>query len=996
MDIFEFELRYKAYTGLNQLCKFSRDTKMLIQMVATTDKGIADKVLQELNPQELKEITRGTYTVFKHDFIRQNTEFSDTFTKEQYYYPLAEYIERLEYELKVIKEMGFNTYILVVSDFTSWAKNNNIMVGPGRWSGAGSLLAYLVSITDVNPFAYDLLFERFLNPARISMPDFDIDFEDTLRGKVVEYVTEKYGYDHVSAIGTYMKMATKAAFKDAARAIGIPFDKSNLTSNLMGDVKSLKQIINKDNGVSDELLTIYDQDQYIRESIIQGSELEGNLRQLWVHACGIIISPDPVTEHTATQLIEKGGEKTLVSQFDGPTLEYIGLLKMDFLGLRNLSVIKNCIKILRAKFKNLQKNWAITQTQIHYLEDSVLFDEFIKTMSFNPILNSEEVFEKVFMTGDTTGIFQFEWDGIRRFLIDLKPNHINDLVAMNALYRPGPLEFIPSYIKRKHGEEPVDYMLPELREILLSTYNNDWKLVESEKAKLEEDLWSIMGLTYGIAVYQEQLMFLVQSMAGFSLPEADLLRRWVGKKKKEIIEQLKLEFMERAQSFRWYTPETAKFIYEKMIEPAASYSFNKSHAVCYAHIAYQTWYLKARYPLEFYAALLRSVEEDTDKLSGFIDEIQAHNITIESPYINKAYNHIAAGESTIIMGFYACKGIGFEIGEQIETERKTNGIFPSLAKFLERCPFVANKRILESLIKAGCFDERYDRNTLLINLPILLEWHKNAAQLDMGLFGGMAETQELIFQETSSTSIIEQCKYDVEIFKNMISWHPLDGLYPYAKKFGFIEQYKKIVDPTSFSCAVMVKKIIRARKKWFFILVEDITDSFEFFVKELLDIKVYDILLISGFKSRNWTIDTMIKVNIEQFIEQAKKANKYDPQWTVAKVRAWRKGIVSNHTTLSLESEDIKDIIKEEEQKDIFWWDQIFEEEVRIDTPQSENENTPQQWPIIITLPDSIEKIKLLSNIINSSIGEDYTILVYGTTYHISQQGMDLIKQITK
>ena len=269
MDIFEFELRYKAYTGLNRLCKLSRDEKFLMSMVATTDKGTSEKALQELSPQELKEITRDTYTVFKKETLSQNTDFSETFTQEEFFYPLHEYIDRLEYELKVIKEMGFNTYMLVVSDFCSWAKNNSIMVGPGRGSGAGSLLAFLISITDVNPFEYDLLFERFLNPARISMPDFDIDFEDTLRNKVVEYVTHKYGNDHVSAIGTYMKMATKAAFKDAARAMGIPFEKSNAISNLMGELKSLKQVINKDEGVNDELLSLYDQEKYTQEAILQ-------------------------------------------------------------------------------------------------------------------------------------------------------------------------------------------------------------------------------------------------------------------------------------------------------------------------------------------------------------------------------------------------------------------------------------------------------------------------------------------------------------------------------------------------------------------------------------------------------------------------------------------------------------------------------------------------------------------------------------------------------
>lgn len=968
----------------------------MIDMVAISPRGVPPKAIQEISPEELKALTRDTYTQFKWEYLQAHTEFSEDFTQEEFHYPLADYIERLEYELKVIKEMGFNTYMLVVSDFTSWAKNNSIMVGPGRWSGAGSLLAFLISITDVNPFAYDLLFERFLNPARVSMPDFDIDFEDTLRGKVVEYVTNKYGYDHVSAIGTYMKMATKAAFKDAARAMGLPFEKSNAISNIMGEVKSLKQIIDKDANVPEELLVLYDQDSYIRDSIDQGSQLEGNLRQLGVHACGIIISPDPVRAHTPTQLIDKGGEKTLVSQFDGPTLEYIGLLKMDFLWLRNLSVIKNCIKILRAKFHEKTVSNPPTQSECNYAEDKELFDEFMKTMSFNPSLSSAEVFEKVFMTGDTTGVFQFEWDGIRRFLIELKPNHINDLVAMNALYRPGPLEFIPTYIKRKHKEEEVSYMLPELQDILMQTYN-DPDLIISEQQKLEEDLGPIMDFTYGIAVYQEQLMFLVQSMAGFSLPEADLLRRWVGKKKKEIIEQLKLEFMERGQSFRGYKPETTKFIYEKMIEPAASYSFNKSHAVCYAHIAYQTGYLKARYPLEFYAALMRSVEEDTDKLGGFIDEIHAHNIHIEPPHVNKAYNHIAATSDTIVMGFYACKGIGFDIGEQIEQERLQNWLFSSLENFLERCPFVANKRIMESLIKAWSFDHWYDRNTLLHHLPQLLEWHKNSQQMDMGLFGGIGETQTLNFQEIKTTSIVERCKYDVEIFKNMISWHPLDGLYTYAKKFGFIEQYKKIADPTPFSCAAMVKKITRAKKKGFFILVEDVTDSFEFFVKELLDIQVYDVLIISGFKSRNWGVDTMIKLSLEEFIEQAQKVKKYDPNWTVAKVRAGRKGIQSS-ISHEVSSEEVM------QQEEI--WTEAYNEH-----PQEEWQDTTETyewWQAQIPstrestvqeagqyqLPDTIEKIKQLIFLLQNNPG-DHTIYIAGTAYQISTEILPQIQSLT-
>ena len=974
MDLFEFELRYKAYAGLNRICKLWRDSKIIIDMVRISNKWTPEKALQEISPEELKTLTKATYTPFKHTYIKDHSSFVDTFTKDEFYYPLGDYIERLEYELKVIKEMWFNTYMLVVSDFTTRSKNNSIMVGPWRWSGAGSLLAYVIAITDVNPFAYDLLFERFLNPARISMPDFDIDFEDTLREKVVQYVTEKYGEDKVCAIWTYMKLATKAAFKDAARAIGIPFEKSNQVSNLMGEIKSLRDITTKKDDISEELKAFYDQDKYLKASIDQWAELEGNLRQLWVHACGVIISPDPITEHTATQIITKWKEQTLVSQFDWPTLEYIWLLKMDFLWLRNLSVIKNCIKILRAKYRHIDELENTAQIEL-YKQDKKLFDEFMETMSFNPDMSNQEVFEKVFMTGDTTWIFQFEWEGIRRFLIDLKPNHINDLVAMNALYRPWPLEFIPSYIKRKHWEESIEYMLPELIQILNDKYKSV-EIIQQEKAKLEEDLWPIMWLTYWIAVYQEQLMFLVQAMAWFSLPEADLLRRWIGKKKKEVIEQLKQEFIIRAESYKQYKPETSKFIYEKMIEPAASYSFNKSHAVCYAHIAYQTWYLKARYPVEFYASLLRSVEEDTDKLWLFIDEIQLHNITISPPYINKAYNHIAALDNTIVMWFYACKWIWFEIGEMIEEERKKNWIFTSLANFLERCPNVANKRVLESLIKSWAFDEWYDRNTLLVNLNTLLDRHKTSTSLDMWLFWWLSDSQELILPEQATTSVIERCRYDMEIFKNMISWHPLDGLYLYCKKFWFIEQYKKSADPCSFEVAVMVKKITRAKKKGFFIMVEDITDSFEFFVKETLDIKVYDILILSWYKSRNRGIDTMVKISIERFTEQATKSGKFDPQWTVAKVRAWRK---MNVKETLIETNTAKESI-------------IREEEIEEDI--IEDHSIDPNLPIQIALPESIEKINTLIEILRTHTGDDHIVIINNKEHHITAQWMQLIQTL--
>jgi DNA polymerase-3 subunit alpha len=378
---------------------------------------------------------------------------------------------------------------------------------------------------------------------------------------------------------------------------------------------------------NEELKNLYESDDKVKNAIEYGDALTGNMRQLGVHACGIIIAPEQVIQYTPTQY-NKENDHTIVSQYDGPTLEYIGLLKMDFLGLRNLSIIKNCIKIIKARSE--KEGTSLPE----------MFQHFLDTMSFDPPLDDAYTYEKVFKEGDTTGIFQFESAGMRRFLIQLEPTKIDNIVAMAALYRPGPMEFIPSYIERRHGREEIEYLYTDLREELTKKYGVE--VAEEERRKLIEDLDPIMKDTYGIAVYQEQLMFLVQSMAGFSLGEADLLRRGIGKKKREIIEEMKKKFIERGAEFRNYKPETTTQIYEKMIEPAAQYSFNKSHAVCYAVIAYQTAYLKAYHPLEFYAALIRSVEEDTDTQSFYISEIQQHGIVVLAPDVNESFNHVAA------------------------------------------------------------------------------------------------------------------------------------------------------------------------------------------------------------------------------------------------------------------------------------------------------------------------------------------------------------------
>ena len=921
MHIHEFELRYRAYKWLNHKFNLWWDQQTLLEMVKVSTKGTLNKAVQDIKPEELHEITLETYTKFKKEFLEDHKD------QTIWVATVWVYIDRLEYELKVIKEMNFNSYFLIVADYVRRAKKNMIVVGPWRWSWAGSILAWLIRITDIDPLQFGLLFERFLNPARVSMPDFDIDFEDTQREKVIEYVTEKYGKEKVSAIGTYMQMASKAAFKDVARVLWVPFEKSNQVSAMMPDKISLVKAVEMPE-TPDELKSMYDADAKIRQAAELSEKLEGNMRQLWVHACGIIIAPDKLTKFSPVQYI-KENDATMMSQYDGPTLETIWLLKMDFLGLRNLSVIKNCIKILQKKHE---------KEQIPLPE---MFSNFFEDTSFQPPLEDEYTFQKVFQTGDTTGIFQFESNGMRKFLIKLKADSINDLVAMNALYRPWPMEFIPNYIARKNGEESISYMTQELRDVLVEKYGEEE--TDQENIKLVEDLSPIMNVTYGIPVYQEQLMFIVQAMAWFSLAEADLLRRWVGKKKKEIIEQLKKEFTKRSKEYKEYKKETAIYIYEKMIEPAASYSFNKSHSVCYAMIAYQTAYLKAYYPVEFYASLIRSVEEDTDELSLYIYEAQNQWIPVLPPNINESFNHVAALGKDIRLWFFCIKGLWWEIGETIQKERENNGKYSSLEDFLTRCGAIVNKKSIEGLIKAWALDDFHDRNTLLANIETLLERGKKSKDAGAGLFGMMEMTTKMTLKPEPLSTMMEKLMLEYEVFKVFVSGNPLDGLYTYIKRYNFISQFKEKENFGSFMIVGYIKNIQRAKKKWFFIKIEDISGNVEIFVREILDFQKFDILVISGFKGKSISLEKIVKVSRDQLIQQA--WSKYNPAMTVVQAKALRMKTVEEVPEQNNKGEIVPASLPEEE----------------IDTKEK---NT-------YSLPDAIKTIDELVVLIQTHAGDN-------------------------
>ena len=949
MHIHEFELRYRAYKWLNHKFGLWWDQEVILEMTKISNQGTLTKPVQEIKPEELHEITLDTYTKHKRDFLAAEKDKELTpIGGQSSFWTLGEYVERLEYELKVIKEMGFNSYFLIVADFVRWAKKNMIVVGPWRWSGAWSILAWVTRITDIDPLQFWLLFERFLNPARISMPDFDIDFEDVQREKVIQYVTEKYWQEQVSSIWTYMQMASKAAFKDVARVLGVPFEKSNQISWLMPDKLSLLKAIESPD-VSEELKALYEWDIKIQQAAELSEKLQGNMRQLGMHACGIIIAPDKITKYSPVQYVN---DATIVSQYDWPTLETIGLLKMDFLWLRNLSVIKNCIKIIQKKHK--KENVPLPE----------MFERFFEDTSFQPPLEDQFTFEKVFQVGNTTWIFQFESSGMRKFLIKLKADSINDLVAMNALYRPGPMEFIPNYIARKNGEEPISYMSTELREVLVEKYGEEE--TDQENIKLVEDLAPIMNLTYGIAVYQEQLMFLVQSMAGFSLAEADLLRRWVGKKKKEIIEQLKKEFTKRSKEYRNYKKETAIYVYEKMIEPAASYSFNKSHSVCYAMIAYQNAYLKAYYPVEFYASLIRSVEEDTDELSIYIYEAQNQGITVLPPDINNSFNHVAAIGNEVRLWFFCIKGLWLEIGEVIQKEREVNGIYPNLEDFIKRCALIVNKKSIEWLIKAWAFDAFGDRGVLLANSETILEWAKKSKDTGWWLFGMMEMSTKMTFKPWPPTTMMERLMLEYEVFKVFVSGNPLDWLYTYIKRYNFISQFKEKEGFGNLIIVWYIKNIQRAKKKWFFIQIEDISWTIEIFVREVLDFKKFDILMITGFKGRSISLEKIVKVSREHLIKQA--GSKYNPEITVVKAKSLRS------------------------QSAI--WETIVTEKTKEETSSSETEDTIITYsPKTYSLPDNTQKINEIITTIQTHRG-DQEITINDKTFLLNDEGIKKVQDL--
>ncbi|AJA06525.1 DNA polymerase III subunit alpha [Candidatus Nanosynbacter lyticus] len=647
--------------------------------------------------------------------------------------------QRAEMELGVMGNMGYEGYFLIVQDFINWGKSQGIVFGPGRGSAAGSIIAYALNITDLDPLKYGLLFERFLNPDRISMPDIDVDIQDTRRDEVIEYCAEKYGRDHVSNIATFGKMFGRMAVRDVARVLEVPYAESDRLAKLVPPPNQGRHIplsvsIKEDADLRRE----YENNPTAKEVLDYAIQLEGTIRSHGVHACGVVIAPDTLVNYIPLEMAQKG---VVATQFPMGEVEELGLLKMDFLGLSNLTIINNAMRIIRKAY-----NTEINLSQLP--------------------LDDKKTYE-LFQRGDTTGVFQLESAGMKRYLRGLKPTTFEDIIAMVALYRPGPMQFIDSFIRRKHGEEEITYLHPGMKNSLKNTY--------------------------GILVYQEQFMQISKEWCGFTGGQADTLRKAVGKKKIDLMKKVKPEFVEGAVKVGGATKEIAETFWTQL-EEFANYCFNKSHAACYGLIAYWTAYLKAHYPDAFMAALMTSDHDDTDRLAIEITECKHMGIDVLSPDVNESFVEFAVvpNENKIRFGMSAVKGVGVGAVEEVLRARE-EGAFLSVEDFAKRVSTSKfNRKAWESLIKSGAFDNMGDRSDLLFNLDSITAFssklQKEAASGQTNLFGMLgddtASVQSILNLQKAPVKHDdkERLMWERELLGLYISAHPLDRYETYLSE----------------------------------------------------------------------------------------------------------------------------------------------------------------------------------------------------------------------
>lgn len=748
--------------------------------------------------------------------------------------------ERIDFELNTIKGMGYPDYFLIVRDFILAARNMDVWVGPGRGSAAGSVVAYCLQITLVDPIKYDLLFERFLNPDRISLPDIDIDFADDGRGKVLQYVEDKYGKDHVSHVITFGTMAAKSAIKDVARVQRLPLAESDRLAKLIpdrlpdkGDKPQKVTIANSLNYVQELKDAFNSDDKLISSTIDYAQKLEGSVRNTGVHACAVIIGPETLTNHIplSTAKDKDTGEDILVSQYEGSLIEQVGMLKMDFLGLKTLSILKSAVANVKAN---------------HHIDIDV-----------NGLSLDDERTYQLFSQGDTIGVFQFESDGMRKWLKELKPTCIEDIIAMTALYRPGPMDYIPDFVDRKNGRKAIAYDLPQMEKYLKDTY--------------------------GVTVYQEQVMQLSQEIAGFTKGQADTLRKAMGKKKLDVMEEMRVKFMEGGKE-KGFDEKILKKIWEDWTA-FAQYAFNKSHATCYAMLSYQTAYLKANYPSEFMAAVLSKNRDNIDEVSKYMDECKRMGVPVLGPDVNESMHDFTVNKAGAIrFGMAGIKGVGYGAVEAIVQAREKDGPFSDVFNFFERVNLnTCNRKAIESLAYAGAFDSFTDIRRPQFFLPS----GKEATFLDClmrygvkvqedqnndinNLFGSgsesMAPPSRPLLPPAALESSEDFLKKEKEMVGIYLSAHPLDKFRFEMDRFTTatleeVQEAKKVADPQlNFAPQKMklggiitnVKSAISKQgRPWGSFTLEDYTSalSFTLFGKDyeqyLPYLKVGEALLVS-------------------------------------------------------------------------------------------------------------------------------------------------------
>ena len=704
--------------------------------------------------------------------------------------------ERVEYELKIIFEKGYSPYFLVVGDLLRYAKENGILSAI-RGSVAGSMVTYLLGITNINPIEYKLPFERFLNPFRPSPPDIDMDYADNRRDEMIEYVKRKYGEDKVAQIGTFGTMMAKGAIRDVARALAHPYAIGDRISKMIPlGSQGMPMTIDHAMEIVPELKEAYKNEKDTKEIIDLAKKLEGCVRHISVHAAGVVIAPRPIYEYMPTQFDPKGGK--IITQYDMYSSEEAGLLKFDFLGIRNLAILADAISLVK---KFYQVNIDLERIP----------------------LNDKKTFE-LLANGETEGLFQLNGSGMTRFLKELRPTSIHDINAMVALYRPGPMESIPEYIKRKHNPRLVKYLDPRMKKFL--------------------------GESYGLIVYQDDLLFSAIELAGYDWEEADKFRKAVGKKiPKEMAAQR--DKFTKGIIKNGQTPEFAEKLW-KLFEPFQAYGFNKAHAASYGRVAYETAYMKAHFPVEYMAAILTAESGDVEKISTIIEECKKMNIPILPPDINESYGGFTClpdkkdteineknRSKKIRFGFYTIKNLGTDISDSIIAERKLNGKFKSLTDFLDRIKHKnLNKKSMEALIKSGCMDDWGDRGILLQNLEAMLEYnHENSQKNEnqFSLFSGETsiKTPEFKLQPGNIATQAEKLLWEKELLGLYISGHPLDRLREKLEKRTI--NIKRIKEEFGNGMQVTIAGIIEAvrqvvtknNERMAFLKIADLHDSIE-------------------------------------------------------------------------------------------------------------------------------------------------------------------------